>query len=117
MAGKTRWMRTVPAVLLAAALVGLPATAWAEGSVGIVLEKDLERSTLSLDGGTVLQVTPSTVITGLAGQRITLADVPAAESADGGYAVDGDETIQYEASRKGRKLVATSIRLLDTSLD
>ena len=104
--------------LLAATLLGLPGAAAAEsGEIGVVLEKNLEKGTLRLDGGTVLRVTSATVITGLQGQRITLEQVPAAENIGEGYAVDGDETIRYEAVERGSKRIATSIELLGTSLD
>ena len=115
---RNRIARTL-GMLLAAALIGLPGAAAADdsGEIGIVLEKNVEKQTLRLDGGLVLQVKPTTVITGLDGQRITLDQVPAAENIGEGYAVDGDETIRYEAVRSGRSLVATSIQLLDASLD
>ena len=106
--------------LAAAMLLGLPGSAAADddsGDVGVVLEKNEEQGTLKLDGGVVIQVTSATVITGLDGQRITLAQVPAAENIGEGYAVDGDETIRYEAVQRGRQRVATSIELLGASLD
>jgi len=104
--------------VLAAALLGLPGAAAAEsGEIGVVLEKNVESGTLKLEGGTVLQVTPATVITGLIGQRITLEEVPAAVNIGEGYEVDGDETIRYEAVRRGSKRIASSIQLLDAPLD
>ncbi|MHC4492904.1 MAG: hypothetical protein ACYTDU_14900 [Planctomycetota bacterium] len=103
---------------LAAALLGLPGAAAADSEqIGVVLEKDVASGTLKLEGGAVLQVTSATVITGLSGQRITLEEVPAAVDIGEGYEVDGDETIRFEAVKRGSKRVASSIQLLDAPLD
>ena len=109
--------KTIGALVLGLALMAFPVASVAEEQVGIVLEKDVEAKTLTLEGGVVLHVSPRTVMTGASGQRISFADLPHAEFRDGGYAVSGDEGILYEASGSERKLNASRIQLLGTIPD
>ena len=118
---RNRWMGTLLA-LTAALLLGLPGAAAADDAeVGVVLEKALAENpvtgTLKLDGGVTLKVTERTVMRGLYGERITLADLPSAKKTPHGYEVTGEETIRYEAIRRGQSRVATSITRRAATLD
>ncbi len=117
MTSKTTRMAWALAIALGLGGAGLPGAAWAEDEVGIVLSKDAEAKTLTLEGGRVLHVTPRTVLMGLSGQRITFAELPQAVSRDGGFELDGDEGILYEARRTGRIDTADRIQILGTIPD
>ena len=103
--------RTLVAALLALGILGFALPALAEDLVGqrVVLEKDLDRGTLTLDGPLVLQVTADTRITDAEGRALTLADVPSAVRTEIGYEVRGDESVEYEAVRSRGRNLARSI--------
>ena len=103
--------------ILAALGLANPAASETDMAHGIVLAKDAKAQTLRLADGTLLKVSPRTVILGVAGERIGFGQIPAAEPKDGGFAVSGDEGIRYEAVWSGRKVSASRIELMESIPD
>ena len=98
-------------LLLACSLSGV---AWGDPSktvrgAGLVLEKDLERQTVLLDGQVELQVTPETRIVDANGKAIRLESLPTAPRKGPFTEITGEATVRYEATREKAKLVAISI--------
>ena len=78
---------------------------------GLVLEKDLVQTTVLLDGQIELQVTPETRILDAEGNVITLSALPTAPRKGPFLEITGEATVRFEATRRGGKLIASSIEV------
>ena len=79
---------------------------------GLVLEKDLARQTVLLDGEIVLHVTAGTRLTDADGNPIALADLSTAPKKDAFVEITGDATVRYSATAQAGKLIADSIEVV-----
>ena len=107
------------ALLLACTLarVALGDPSGSVGGAGLVLEKDLARETVLLDGQIKLHVTADTRILDEKGNPITLATLPVAPRDGHTVEMTGDATVSYQARREGGKLIAETIKVLGVTID
>jgi len=102
------------ALALASCLSGTAAAYEAIAGVGPVESVDVDAGTLVLDGLT-FEVTPRTVLTGLEGERIGLADLRPPPPAKGGLIdLKAQPNVRYEGAEvRGRRLLNSAIRIDD----
>jgi hypothetical protein len=107
------------ALLLACTLarVALGDPSGSVGGAGLVLEKDLTRQTVRLDGQIELQVTSNTSILDPEGNPITLAQLPVAPRDGTLVKGTGEATVRYQARLEGGRLIAETIKVLGVTID
>ena len=97
--------------LLILTLAG-PAAGQTISGEALVLEKDLAKATVTLDGGIVLEVRESTRIVAADGALITLLTLPVARQVSGGYEESLNATVRYQARMANGKKVAEELEVL-----
>jgi len=110
-ARRSAGMLVIGLVVLALAGVAGAATADAIAGEGLVLEKNVARGTVTLDGQVVLQVRDSTRILAANGRRITLLELPVARRVSGLPELSADATVRYSGRRVDGKNLADEIRV------
>ena len=98
-------------VVLALAGAAGAATVDAIAGEGLVLEKNVAKGTVTLDGQIVLEVRDSTQILAANGRRITLLELPVARRVSGLPELSADATVRYRGRRVDGKNLADEIRL------
>lgn len=121
MHGVRRDMGSLMAGLSLGLILALGAgAAGAESLMGeaVVLRKDVEAGTIEVNGERVFQVTPSTVLAGVDGERISFAELPVAEEVDPGvFEISGEATIHWQGRVKGSGIVLDRIDVLGEPLE
>ncbi len=99
--------------LMALALAGAAGAAATDAiyGEGLVLEKNLARGNVTLEGQIVLQVSDSTRIVAANGRRITLAELPVARRVSGLIEASSGATVRYQGRRVGGENLADEIRV------
>jgi hypothetical protein len=97
--------------LVAAGIFGLAAAAGAEEGQGVMVEKDLAASTVTLMNGTVLRVSDRTRITRRVEgkgdlETIGFADLSHARAFGGGLEVNGEHQVRWSGDRRSGDVVA-----------
>lgn len=100
-----RILATMVAALLTLALSGPAGAAEAVDGTGQVRGKDLVSRTLTVQD-TVYRVTPDTVFLDATGGRLSFEQFPVARRHLGGWVLDGETMVRFEArvSRSGAEL-------------
>jgi hypothetical protein len=84
---------------------------------GLVLEKDLVRQTVLLDGQIELHVTGATRLAGAGGNPITLEELPTAPKKGAFVEITGEATVRYTATPQAGKLIADSIEVVGETVE
>lgn len=93
------------------------ASGMAGAAEGVVLEKNVTKQTLLLEGPKVLAVDANTVMSDVRGLPITFGELRTAKKIPLGYEFMGDEAIAYEAKLVNGRLLASKIRMLSGAVD
>jgi hypothetical protein len=103
-----------PALLLVLLLALGAARAGADelSGHGLVVAKDVAHGTLTLDGGRLLRISERSVLEGVEGGRITLAEIGVAEDAGGGYGAVPNASVRFEGQPQGREIRVEHLRVL-----
>lgn len=110
-ARRSAGMLVIGLVVLALAGVAGATAADTIAGEGLVLEKNVARGTVTLDGQIVLQVRDSTQILAANGRRITLLELPVARRVSGLPELSPDATVRYSGRRVNGKNLADEIRV------
>ena len=108
-------LRYFPLALLMALALGAgaaaPALAAPASGVSLVIAKDAVAGTVTLEGGRVYRVTPSTRILGPHGRLIQLSQLPVAQKTGPLSLVSPEATVRYEAEVSGAGRVLQTIEV------
>jgi hypothetical protein len=108
-------LRYFPLALVAALALGVgaatPAQAAPESGVSLVIATDAAAGTVTLEGGRVFRVTPSTRILGPHGRLLQLSQLPVAQKTGPLSLISPEATVRYEAEVTGARRVLRTIEV------
>jgi hypothetical protein len=111
-----RTFRTLAGLAMALFVAGLfitssPAFGKAPAT-GVIVDKNFQKSQITLHTGVILQISPGTRIISEKGTRTTFTALQVTEASDGMVLMKGDALVSYEGRMQGGVVEATTIRVV-----